>query len=163
MKAGGGCLIDPGIHLLDLCYCLAPDVALDFIRGWSGFWKTGIEEETHLLLHSGEITFNMQVSVVRWRSQFRMEVHGTEGYGVVTGRGRSYGPMKYVRGRRWGWQNAANQEASEELVNTSECDDSFYDELGALFHGQWDAGLAPCSAAEALEVMRLYEACKVRL
>lgn len=164
VKAGGGCLIDPGIHLLDLCRCMAPDVALDCIRGWSGFWKTGIEEETHLLLHSGQTTFNVQVSVVRWRSTFRLEIHGTEGYGIVTGRGRSYGAMKYIRGQRWGWQNAANQEASEETVLVSECDDSFTDELRALF-GQGKSGpsLSPCNATEALEVMRLYEACKTRL
>ena len=66
--------------------------------------------------------------------------------------------MKYVRGRRWGWQQAANQEASEETVNTSECDDSFRDEMRALLTGAagWPA---PCSTAEALAVMRLYEAC----
>ncbi|MEP6669089.1 MAG: Gfo/Idh/MocA family oxidoreductase [Chthoniobacter sp.] len=163
IKAGGGCLIDPGIHLLDLCHCLAPDVSLESIHAWSGFWKTGIEEETHLLLRSGRTIFNVQVSVVRWRSVFRLELHGTEGYGIVTGRGRSYGPMKYVRGRRWGWQNAANQEASEETVNVSECDDSFVDEMRVLFSGTWEPVLAPCTAAEALEVMRLYETCKTRL
>jgi predicted dehydrogenase len=163
VKAGGGCLIDPGIHLLDLCYCLTPDVSLDGLRSWSGFWKTGIEEETHLLLHGGETTFNVQVSVIRWRSVFRMELHGTDGYGVITGRGRSYGPMKYVRGRRWGWQTAANQEASEETVNTSDCDDSFVDEMRALFSGAAPSWPAPCNAGQAIDVMRLYESCKARL
>ena len=163
VKAGGGCLIDPGIHLLDLCYCLAPDVSLDFIRAWSGFWKTGIEEETHLLLHGAQTIFNVQVSVIRWRSTFRLELHGTEGYGIVTGRGRSYGPMKYVRGRRWGWQNAANQEASEETVNISECDDSFVDEMRALFSGNAGTWPSPCTATQALEVMRVYETCKTRI
>jgi predicted dehydrogenase len=162
-KAGGGCLIDPGIHLLDLCHCLSSEVTLNHLHAWSGFWKTGVEEETHLLLHGGSTIFNLQVSLVRWRSVFRLELHGVEGYGVVTGRGRSYGPMKYIRGRRWGWQTAVNQEASEELVNVSECDDSFLDELRALFSEEPKPGLAPCSATEALEVMRLYEACKARL
>ena len=108
IRAGGGCLIDPGIHLLDLCSLLAPE-ALEPVGGtsWSGFWNTGIEEEVHLLLKSREITFNLQISVVRWRSTFRMEIHGTEGYGIVTGRGRSYGRQVYVRGKRWGWQNAS--------------------------------------------------------
>ena len=82
--------------------------------------------------------------------------------GVVTGRGRSYGPMKYVRGRRWGWQTAPNQEASEETVSVSECDDSFRDEMRALFSGAAGAWPAPCSAATALAVMRTYESCQVR-
>ena len=132
VKAGGGCLLDPGIHLLDLCHCLAPDLTPGHSSVWSGFWKTGIEEEAHLLLHGGPTIFNVQASVVRWRSTFRLEIHGADGYGVVTGRGRSYGPMKYLRGRRWGWQTAANQEASEETVSVSECDDSFRDEMRSL-------------------------------
>ena len=162
-KAGGGCLLDPGIHLLDLCRCLAPELTLGHLTAWRGFWKTGIEEETHLLLHSGATVFNVQASVVRWRSVFRLEIHGTEGYGVVTGRGRSYGPMQYIRGRRWGWQAAANQEASEESVNVSTCEDSLRDEMRALFSGATNSWPAPCSAAEALAVMRIYQDCRARL
>ncbi len=163
VKAGGGCLIDPGIHLLDLCHCFEPGLTVSHLHTWSGFWKTGIEEETHLLLHGGSTIFNVQVSIIRWRSVFRLEVHGTDGYGIVTGRGRSYGPMKYVRGRRWGWQNAANQEASEESVNVSECDDSFVDEMRALLAGDSTAWPAPCTAREALAVMRTYEEARSRL
>ena len=163
VRAGGGCLIDPGIHLLDLCSLLAPE-AIRPIGGnsWSGFWKTGIEEEVHLLLKSGEVTFNLQVSVVRWRSVFRMEIHGTEGYGIVTGRGRSYGRQVYLRGKRWGWQNAPSQAESEETVVDSDANDSFRDELAAILGG--DLGSPPASsAASALEVMRLYEACHSHL
>ena len=163
IRAGGGCLIDPGIHLLDLCNLLAPE-GLEPVGGtaWSGFWNTGIEEEVHLLLKSRAITFNLQVSVVRWRSTFRMEIHGTEGYGIVTGRGRSYGKQFYVRGRRWGWQNAPSQADSEETVLESDANDSFRDELAAILTG--DAGNPPpSSAASALEVMRLYENCRTML
>ena len=159
IRAGGGCLIDPGIHLLDLCNLLAPE-GLEPVGGtsWSGFWNTGIEEEVHLLLKSRDITFNLQISVVRWRSTFRMEIHGTEGYGIVTGRGRSYGRQVYVRGRRWGWQNAPSQADSEEIVLESDANDSFRDELAAILTG--DSGNPPpSSAASALEVMRLYERC----
>jgi predicted dehydrogenase len=159
-RAGSGVLLDPGVHMIDLCHCLAPDVVLRHYSNWSGFWKTGITEEANLILRAGRTVFNLQLSVVHWRSTFRIELNGTDGYGVVAGRGRSYGAMKYVRGRRWGWQNAANQEASEEVVNISDCDDSFRDEMRALFLGVtgWPA---PCFIAEALLVMRTYESCKV--
>lgn len=164
VKAGGGCLIDPGIHLLDLCQCLFPTLTLSHLHAWRGFWKTGIEEEAHLILHGGSTIVNMQVSVVRWRSNFVFEVHGTEGYGIVTGRGRSYGPQRYRRGRRWGWQSGVSQEQSEEEICVSDCKESFRDELRALFQGVSKSQEPhPCSAGEALEVMRLYQNCLEKL
>ena len=159
-KAGGGCLIDPGIHLLDLCRLLTPG-EIEPIGGasWRGFWGTGIEEEAHLVLRRDSVCINVQVSVVRWHSQCRIEVNGTEGYGVVTGRGRSYGPQRYVRGRRWGWQAARSQAESEELVSESPATDSFSSELRALLTGQALNGVAPCTAEEGFAVMELHARC----
>lgn len=160
--AGGGCLIDPGIHVLDLCHqLLGEDLEPISVVSWGGFWKTGIEEEIHALLKSGDVTINVQVSVVRWRSVFRMELHGCDGYGIVTGRGRSYGPQYYRRGKRWGWQTATNQEASEEAVLTADCDSSFVDEMKGLFYPDIANNLLkPCPAIEGLRVMRTYELCR---
>ena len=159
IRAGGGCLIDPGIHLLDLCNLLGPQ-KLQFAGGhsWSGFWKTGIEEEVHLLLKSGSVAFNLQVSVVRWRSTFRMEIHGTKGYGIVTGRGRSYGRQVYSRGKRWGWMTASSQAASEEVVIDSDANSSFRDEIAAILGGASE-GPPPCSAASAVRAMEVYDEC----
>ncbi len=162
IKAGGGCLIDPGIHLLDLCHqIVGGELVPAGVSAWNGFWKTGIEEEVHLLFRSGSVSLNVQVSIVRWRSVFRMELHGSDGYGVVTGRGRSYGPQRYIRGKRWGWQNAKNQEESEEQVSTTDCQSSFADEMCALFYGKnGEKPLKPCSGDEGLQVMRTYQACR---
>lgn len=99
-KAGGGVLIDPGIHLLDLCQRMfAGEIQVGNVSTWRGFWNTGIEEEAHVLMHSGRSLINLQLSVVRWRSTFRIEINGDEGYGMVEGRGRSYGKQRYVRGK----------------------------------------------------------------
>jgi predicted dehydrogenase len=161
VKAGGGCLIDPGIHFLDLCHQLsAGGITVRSGWKWQGFWKTGIEEEVHLLLDGGGFLINLQVSVVRWRSVCLVEVHGTEGYGVVNGRGRSYGPQTYRRGRRWGWQSGVSQERSEEQVCVSDCSESFLDELRAVIRGVPEPGSPrPCGVPEALAVMRTYQAC----
>jgi predicted dehydrogenase len=165
VRAGGGSLIDPGIHLLDLALLVAGEPLR--VRGgstWSGFWKTGVEEECHLLLAGERLTaVNLQMSIVRWRSVFRLELHGTEGYGIVEGRGRSYGPQVYRRGRRWGWRTAASQAESEEQVLETSGEDVFARELDALLFGATDSRVAPCTAPEALAGMRLLEDCRASL
>jgi predicted dehydrogenase len=161
VRAGGGALIDPGIHLLDVSHLLSPK-GVSPLQGWSwsGFWNTGIEEEVHLLLQAEGFVINMQVSVVRWRSTFRLEIQGTQGYGCVNGRNRSYGTQTYVRGKRWGWRGGRSQAESEEHVLTSESRDTFQDELASLLKpGRSSVFFPPCSAGNALAIMKTYDAC----
>lgn len=161
-RAGGGCLIDPGVHVLDLARQLeGGQLAVSSAMSWEGFWGTGIEEECHLLLRGERVPMvDIAVSIVRWRSTFRMEVNGTDGYGIVEGRGRSYGPQVYRRGSRWGWQAGGTQAESEEVVVTSNGDEVFVDELRALLHpGEGTPEVA--DADEAVGVMELLAACRV--
>jgi predicted dehydrogenase len=165
IRAGGGCLIDPGIHLFDLA-CQAEAGPLE-VRGgnhWSGFWRTGIEEDCHLILTGRTIpTVTIDVSIVRWRNAFRMELIGTDGYGVVEGRGRSYGPQTYRRGRRWGWQGGRPQAETEELVVTTPGDGVFADELRAMLYPGDRPGPSVATAEDALMAMALLSDCRRKL
>jgi predicted dehydrogenase len=161
-RAGGGCLIDPGVHLLDLCLLLAPH-GLKVAGGvsWSGFWNTGIEEDVNLILSADAFSITLHISIVHWRSVFRMAINGTDGYGVVTGRNRSYGPQTYSLGPRWGWQSAPSQAASEKVEIESSGLDVFADEMEALLFPSandnpslWPA---PATSAQALNVMDLLD------
>jgi predicted dehydrogenase len=167
VRAGGGCLIDPGVHLLDLILLLAPDhVEVEGAHSWAGFWKRGIEEDARILLSSSGWSISLDVSIVNWRSVFRIDLLGTEGYGLVAGRNRSYGHQTYTRGPRWGWRIAENQRASEQVVVESDGNAVFSDETEALlFSGlsreeDWPA---PCTATEALSVMQLLDRIRERL
>lgn len=172
-KCGGGCLIDPGIHLLDIALQLSEqDLEPLSSTYWSGFWKTGIEEEVHLIMknQSGTI-FNMQTSLIRWRSEFNIQINGTEGYGVVTGRGRSYGSQAYKVGRRWGWLSGVSQVESEIIeIAGDPAEDSFLKET-LVFLGLSIPELllveAPissvCSLEEAVRSMELLEKCRTQL
>lgn len=153
-RAGGGCLIDPGVHALDLMLLLlGPNLEARALSTWDGFWETGIEEEAHAILTTPQGAIGtLDVSIVRWRSEFRVEVRGTEGYGVVAGRGRSYGDQTYRRGRRWAWRGSGMPQGdTEELVCTDDCRLSFSDELRDVTSG---SGWA-CSNTQALAVMSL--------
>ena len=127
---------------------------------WSGFWNTGIEEDVSLVLSAKEVSVTLQTSIVRWLSEFRMCIRGVDGYGVVTGRNRSYGQQKYVVGSRWGWRSAASQAASEVLEIESDGMDVFVRETEALLFSneeglqQWPC---PATAAEGLRVMELLD------
>lgn len=163
-KAGGGVLIDPGIHLLDLLILLGGN-DIEPVTGlmYSGFWKTSIEEECHLLLRSSKVPMiNFQVSVVKWRSTFRVEIYGKEGYGIVNGRGRTYGPQTYIRGKRWAWLSGESQRDTEELITNSNEEDVFEKELRALFFNESSTAkkIRPSNAKSALESMRLLSTCR---
>jgi predicted dehydrogenase len=162
IQCGGGCLIDPGVHLLDLILQIrSDDIGVEHMSVWNGFWKTGIEEEAHLIMKDSDNTlFNMQVSLNRWRSTFRLEINGTEGYGIVEGRGRSYGPQTYRTGKRWGWQSGVSQSESEIIViDKDACDDSFLKETAsALLYQTYSS--EPCNDEGALKVMSLLEKCR---
>jgi predicted dehydrogenase len=166
-RAGGGCLIDPGIHLLDLCTQLfSSELKVAGGTTWSGFWNTGIEEEVSLVLSAKEVSVTLQISIVRWLSEFRMCIRGIDGYGVVTGRNRSYGPQKYVVGSRWGWRSAVSQAASEVLELESEGMDVFVQETEALLfpdEGDQQEWPRPASAAEGLRVMELLDDIRLHL
>jgi len=133
---GGGCLIDPGVHLLDIALSISnSELKVKGGSSWNGFWKTGIEEEAHIILEDDDnVIFNIQTSLNRWRSKFILEVNGTEGYGIVSGRGRSYGDQVYKTGKRWGWQSG-NSQADTEIIHLENytADDSFYEEMISLF------------------------------
>ena len=136
IACGGGCLIDPGVHLLDIALLMSnSELKVKGGNFWKGFWNTGIEEEAHVILEdNNNVIFNIQTSLNRWRSNFMLEVNGTEGYGIVSGRGRSYGNQVYKTGKRWGWQSGNSQVESEthHLENYT-AEDSFYECMLCLF------------------------------
>jgi predicted dehydrogenase len=160
-NAGDGCLLDPGIHMLDLLYKMFGN-NINPLSGkvWKNFWNTGINEEINLLMESNDTIINLQTSIVKWNNTFEIKVNGSEGYGTVIGRGGNYGVMKYWTGKRWAWNKDIKQKDTEKLVCIDDCNDSFYLELkNILEHLKDNKKLIACNSNEALNVMNLYDSC----
>lgn len=173
-KRNGGALLDPGVHLLDMVMQMFWPVG-DGPES-NGFSRAGIansgefawdipnvedhtvfDEETHVLLrHDAGTVVNIVSSIARWRNTFRIQVNGTDGYGIVERRGGNYGPQTYRRGKRWGWKDSGSHWPEDWVVRQANCESVFADELRELF---FPSGKEPhvCTSVEALETMKLYD------
>ena len=92
-QAGGGELMDQGVHLLDLAHWLVPGKLVPAGAALSnGLYKANVEDNAFVLLKNreGQIA-SIQVGVSEWKPIFKMEIYGSKGYCLVDGVGRKYG------------------------------------------------------------------------
>ena len=161
-RAGGGVVLDPGVHLLDLLLLLDPDLELAHAAATRGFWKTGIEEDVVLTFVAHDrLIATVRVSHVRWVNTFRIEAIGEDGYAIAEGRGGTYGAQTVRVGRRWAWAQpgAPSQRESEETSDFGPGNVSLADELHAVIDC-WNGaepvgGPHPATFAEAARVTTL--------
>lgn len=163
-SAGGGVVLDPGIHLLDLILYLFPVKAqtVKFLgaNSWRGFWNTGIEETVNIVGKISSSNLNLSLSVVAWRTRFEIEIIGTDGYLQLSGRGRTDGPQTITRGERWGWLSGKSQKESEITKTVATTDASLAFEVEAwLSHDQRVGNADDALNAETLRsnIMELLE------
>jgi 1,5-anhydro-D-fructose reductase (1,5-anhydro-D-mannitol-forming) len=161
-QAGGGVLIDPGVHLLDLALQVAPNLVCSAASATRGFWKTGIEEDVSAILASGRALVSVRVSLIRWVNTFRLEFVGEDGYALIDGRGGTYGPQTLRLGRRWGWNDGSGrtQRATEEVFDFGPANVSLDDEMSAValawLTGKVSSSLPhPATLAEGIRVAEL--------
>jgi predicted dehydrogenase len=117
--AGGGELLDQGIHLADLFHWFAGDFAEVFGYTANYCWPAPpgvaeVEDNAFALFRSasGSIA-SLHVSWTQWKNLFSFEVFGTRGYVVVEGLGGSYGRCTLRCGRHLATGGAPEETCQE--------------------------------------------------
>lgn len=92
-RAGGGELLDQGIHLVDLCRWLAGEFELEHGSIGTFFWNMPVEDNGFLLLRSpdGKRKAWLHASCTEWKNLFDFEIFAKQGKIEIWGLGRSYG------------------------------------------------------------------------
>jgi predicted dehydrogenase len=91
-KAGGGELIDQGVHVIDLARWFLGDFTK--VEGFAAtyFWQMPVDDNAFMLLRTaGEQTAFLHVSCTEWKNLFSFEIYGRTGKLQIDGLGGSYG------------------------------------------------------------------------
>jgi predicted dehydrogenase len=100
--AGGGHLLDQGVHVADLIHGVAglPAEAVAFLR--TAVWPISpLEDNGYAMYRYGSgLVAQVQVSMTQWKNRFSFEVTGELGTVGVEGLGGSYGDERLVVTRR---------------------------------------------------------------
>jgi predicted dehydrogenase len=91
-KAGGGELIDQGVHLIDLARWFLGDFTNVDGFAKTYFWQMPVDDNAFLLLRTArEQTAFLHVSCTEWKNLFSFEIYGRTGKLQIDGLGGSYG------------------------------------------------------------------------
>jgi predicted dehydrogenase len=91
-RAGGGELIDQGVHLIDLSqWLLGPFASVDG-SAHTYFWDMPVDDNAFMRLTTaaGQVAF-LHVSCTEWKNLFSFEIYGRVGKLHIDGLGGSYG------------------------------------------------------------------------
>ena len=89
--AGGGELLDQGVHIIDLCRWFAGEFTDIFGEVSAKFWKTKVEDNAFAIMRNKTTTASFHVSTTNWGNIFSFEIFGDKGAVTIEGLGRRYG------------------------------------------------------------------------
>ena len=100
--AGGGQLMDQGMHAIDLSRWFLGDFSEAVGFTSTSFWDMApLEDNAFALLRTakGQVS-SIHVSWTQWKNLFTLELNGRDGYISVEGLGGSYGVERAILGKR---------------------------------------------------------------
>jgi predicted dehydrogenase len=127
--AGGGILLDQGIHMVDLMRAFGGDFTefKSFVS--NSYWKHDVEDNAYALMSTKDgVVAMLHSTATQWQHRFSLDIHLSEGSlsltGILSG-SRSYGEEKLTIIRRVDEDNGVPQET----VASYNRDDSWWMEI----------------------------------
>ena len=159
--AGGGILLDQGIHMLDLFMYLGGD--FDEVKSFitNQYWQCDIEDNAFVLLKNSEsgLVASLHSTMTQWRHLFSLEVFMEKGYFVLNGLKTSsgtYGDEVLSIARNRTTAPAATWEDEEHT--TFETDSSWLSEIEYFFRCiDNNSDIEIGNSNDALRLMRIID------
>lgn len=164
-EVGGGALIDPGSHCIDLANVMIPNLSnFDFHGAYSrGFWPIQAPEDHRIIASNGELLVSIHASLIEWRSTFYINVLFESGYVRLSGRDRSYGLPSLEIGQRWAWKDSGLGQKDTEITKIFDKNESLEKELAHILEIDSTSIIPPASVEDAIKVTELFEAASKNL
>jgi predicted dehydrogenase len=156
--AGGGVLMDQGLHVIDLANWFFGERAKKITGLMSNaFWKTKVEDNAFVLLKTprGKIA-SLHVGITEWKPIFSFEIFGEKGYCFIPGLGRKYGDGKTLTVATYNHKYQTLRE--KKIVCDPDADKALREELREFIKSIQEKRKPSPNAGDALEVLKVIEA-----
>lgn len=154
--AGGGQLLDQGVHALDLFRWFAGEFTHVKACTTTAFWPIApLEDNVFGVLEAanGSVA-TLHASWTQWKPTFLFEVSGEEGYLSVQGLGGVYGTERLC----WGRRGELGSRAEEERCEFGGPDQSLEREWAEFLDCVWNGRQPPSSGRDGWKVLLLADA-----
>jgi predicted dehydrogenase len=161
--AGGGILLDQGIHMVDLMRLFCGEFAevKSFVS--NKFWDHDVEDNAYALMkdHQGRIAI-IHSSATQWQHCFSLDIALSQGYLVLSGilsGSKSYGEEKLIIGRRDEADIGTTREETVNYLEDNSWRDEIYEFAEAIFNGKRiEQGTSRDALLTMQLVYRIYQA-----